>query len=81
MRKQLTLAAAIAGTLLAGCATTPKGGTNPTGTEGQTLGGYVATGATDPDTEEVAKPGSEDETPTGAVEDKKPPADPPPPSR
>ena len=73
MKKQLTLAAAIAGTLLAGCATTPKGGTNPTGTEGQTLGGYVATGSTDPEVDEIAKPGSADETPEDTDTDEKPP--------
>jgi hypothetical protein len=59
-------AALAAGALVAACATGPRGGTNPTGTEGQTLGGYVATGAVDPDHDQPARPGDEDETPDGA---------------
>lgn len=73
MRNTLKALAVAAGLLAAACATSPAGGTNPVATEGQTLGGYVATGAVDPDNAEGARTGDDDQTPP-ATEAQKPPA-------
>lgn len=65
-----TLVVAIA-LLAAACASRPQGGTNDTSSEGQTLGGYVATGAVDPDNAEGTRTGDDDQPASST--DQKPP--------
>lgn len=84
MKPRLMLAALLSTVLLAACATSPTQsgtGTNPVESEGQTLGGYVATGAVDPENAEGTRTGDDDQTPTGTPEETEPTTEPPPPPR
>ena len=66
--KSMKRSAIVAAVLLASaCASGPTGGTNPESGGGQTLGGYVATGAIDPNNTSDAHNPRNGDQPTSAT--------------